>query len=971
MNNIKKYLLLNPSLKNLNLIELKKCYEKDILDENKITSIDKFFKKYPTFDTNIFKKNNPNIAHLSQIEILGYFNSNKHNEIINDENINNEYNKHEKNIKLAHIFVHFFKIGGGESYLEKFSNYNHIFEETIFINSNYNHETLFNYKSNIILYDNYHDLNNKIKNYDIIIDHQLYWFELNITKMTFLNIQYNKIIRIIHGVPIHHINIQEYNFYYSIELYNDLNSHISWNNHIKIYNNIGVTKNNKNILFDENNINVAIMGRINENKIPNMFLKMLLNFLLYCNKYKFNFYGEIDETYKKFFMNKINNNKNIIYHGIINPMNVNNIYLNNDILLHPSKMEAGATVILEAMSYGLPIICRNIYGMENAIGNKENISLSLCNNEKEMFEKLLLINNNNYNDISKNNILKILNENSEKILFKKLINEIKLIYDIEMVDEIPNIIHYIYGLKKQTEEFSFVYYLSILSNYIINKPLVIYFHYQYLPYGYWWEKVKKYIKLNYINTSNIYWNEKKIIKFAHKADKIRLELLLKYGGVYMDIDTITYRPYKDLLKYDFVIGIQEENYGKNNITLYCNAILFSKKNNIFIKKWIEEYEKYFLPNGWCEASVHLPRLIFNIINENEKKNIKILNKEYFYSPSYTNVDKIFENENEVINDNLLTLHLWNTYSEKYYKNIKNFDWCYTNKSLYSSLIKNILNNINEMSLNGLDLNEMILNPQLLNLQLLNNIYNISIITIFNSNLNYKNLLYSIANQKFFYKFNLELIIIDDTLLFNDIYNNDIELKNLFIQKNFNIKIIEIIELNIDNIYDLFNIGIINSKYDLISFFNINDIIIDNGILFQFYNYENIILLQKNKYKILCSTKHKNINILNNNFINNISNKIQFGINNLIFNKKYINYYFPNKKMKFNIENNLIFFIINTVNENYVYFDNNVITYTKENILFEYKSDEKFIDNIHNDILLYNYYDSNNNYIEFIKEIHNY
>ena len=153
MNNIKKYLLLNPSLKNLNLIELRKRYEKDILDENKITSIDKFFKKYPTFDINIFKKNNPNIAHLSQIEILGYVNFNEHNVV---------HNIHEKHIKLAHIFVHFFKIGGGESYLEKFSNYNHIFEETIFINSNYNYETLFNYKSNIILYDNYHDLNNKI-----------------------------------------------------------------------------------------------------------------------------------------------------------------------------------------------------------------------------------------------------------------------------------------------------------------------------------------------------------------------------------------------------------------------------------------------------------------------------------------------------------------------------------------------------------------------------------------------------------------------------------------------------------------------------------------------------------------------------------------------------------------------------------------------------------------------------------------
>ena len=40
-------------------------------------------------------------------------------------------------INLAHVFVHFFQIGGGERYLSNFSNYNKInkiFNETIFIN---------------------------------------------------------------------------------------------------------------------------------------------------------------------------------------------------------------------------------------------------------------------------------------------------------------------------------------------------------------------------------------------------------------------------------------------------------------------------------------------------------------------------------------------------------------------------------------------------------------------------------------------------------------------------------------------------------------------------------------------------------------------------------------------------------------------------------------------------------------------
>ena len=130
----------------------------------------------------------------------------------------------------------------------------------------------------------------------------------------------------------------------------------------------------------------------------------------------------------------------------------------------------------------------------------------------------------------------------------------------------------------------------------------------------------------------------------------------------------------------------------------CNAILFSKKNNIFIKKWIQEYEKHFNPSGWCEASVHLPYKIYNdILNNNEhfnehcnneKCNIKILEKECFYYPLYNEVNKILEN-NEEINDKLITLHYWNSFSNKYYENITDFNWMDNNNSLYAKIMKHL------------------------------------------------------------------------------------------------------------------------------------------------------------------------------------------------------------------------------------------------------------------------------------------
>ena len=477
------------------------------------------------------------------------------------------------------------------------------------------------------------------------------------------------------------------------------------------------------ILSNElNDINIAIVGRVDSEKVPIKFLDQLIIFINRKNNdkknYIFNFYGPCDKSYEKYFLTKINNeefkknydeeykeekkykekNKKLIYHGIINPENVSTIYLTNQILLHPSKTECGATVILEAMSYGLPVLCRNNGGLPHALSEENrDFCKDINRNDKDFFDKLLELTNDInkerlFNLLIKKNRLKVSLENNETIVYPKLIQNI---YDLSLVNKlesIPNIIHYIFGLKLQNEPFLFVYYLSIYSNIIINKPHIIYFHYQYEPYGIWWDKIKPYLHMNYINTENLYWGKKKIKKTAHKADKLRLEILYKYGGIYMDIDTISYQPYLEKInkfnKYDFIIGIQEENYGPKKITLYCNAILFAKKNNIFIKKWMDMYEASFLPNGWCEASIHLPTKIFDLLKSEEISKIKIFNKHVFYYPSYDETHKIFE-ENSEPNKNLITLHFWNSYSYKYLKNINGFEYIDTNNSLYSKLMKNI------------------------------------------------------------------------------------------------------------------------------------------------------------------------------------------------------------------------------------------------------------------------------------------
>jgi capsid protein len=85
MNDIKYYLLFNPQLYSLNRIDLLKEYQNDLLTNNRVTSIKSFFIKYPNFDINIYKKNNPNLEKYSMFDILvnAYQNMNNNCEELN------------------------------------------------------------------------------------------------------------------------------------------------------------------------------------------------------------------------------------------------------------------------------------------------------------------------------------------------------------------------------------------------------------------------------------------------------------------------------------------------------------------------------------------------------------------------------------------------------------------------------------------------------------------------------------------------------------------------------------------------------------------------------------------------------------------------------------------------------------------------------------------------------------------------
>jgi len=241
---------------------------------------------------------------------------------------------------------------------------------------------------------------------------------------------------------------------------------------------------------------------------------------------------------------------------------------------------------------------------------------------------------------------------------------------------VPNICHFIAGMSPD-EEFKFVYYIAALSCLKVNKPEKINYFYSYEPHGRWWEELKKIKEVEFHQVPlPTHFGEKEIIHPQHRADKLRMEILKEYGGVYLDFDTVCVKPYEELLQFKYAMGVE-------SLTALCNAVIFSEPNAEFLDLWSEPYAETFKPKGWGEACVKLP---VKVANENPSK-ITLLKPELFYRPMWYETEKIFYDICPEVPKDLIILHLWNKMSLKYINQIDSLDWVRKNShTMYGKIL---------------------------------------------------------------------------------------------------------------------------------------------------------------------------------------------------------------------------------------------------------------------------------------------
>ena len=145
---------------------------------------------------------------------------------------------------------------------------------------------------------------------------------------------------------------------------------LGFKNKIEIINNgVFIPEENTNI-FTNDQINITIVSRLVSHKNIEKIIKAISDLndpLIYLN-----IIGDGPELNQLQKISLESNNKdNIIFHGKLNRDEIDHIFLNSDIYIQASNYEGLPHSLLEAMSYGIPVLCTPVGECKEILGNED------------------------------------------------------------------------------------------------------------------------------------------------------------------------------------------------------------------------------------------------------------------------------------------------------------------------------------------------------------------------------------------------------------------------------------------------------------------------------------------------------------------------------------------------------------------------------------------------------------------------
>ncbi|MBA0627762.1 hypothetical protein Godav_022571, partial [Gossypium davidsonii] len=175
---------------------------------------------------------------------------------------------------------------------------------------------------------------------------------------------------------------------------------------------------------------------------------------------------------------------------------------------------------------------------------------------------------------------------------------------------------------------------------------------------------------NRLKTGNI--NPGEVSLGQNLSNLLRLVLLYKYGGVYIDTDVIVLKSFNNLSN---VIGAQSMNIETKTWSRLNNAVLVFDKHHPLLYKFIQEFALTFDGNKWGHNGPYLVSRVVGRVTNRPGFNFTVLPPPAFYPVDWSRIRSLFRGPNNRIQSDWLrrkleqirrqsyAVHLWNRQSK--------------------------------------------------------------------------------------------------------------------------------------------------------------------------------------------------------------------------------------------------------------------------------------------------------------------
>jgi hypothetical protein len=224
---------------------------------------------------------------------------------------------------------------------------------------------------------------------------------------------------------------------------------------------------------------------------------------------------------------------------------------------------------------------------------------------------------------------------------------------------IPNNIHFIFfGFT----DFVMMHYLAVKSAIRVHKPDRIFLYYSRQPKNNpLWNEISELVELVQVTPPEEFKGIP-LTSYQYKADITRLEILIQQGGIYLDIDVLSIRPFGNLLNNSCVLGIESaDDPDIADISIarsITNAVIMCEPQHPFMIDWLEKTADNLANKPWAYHAVCLP---LEMLKSGKYDNIRIEPRKSFMPFDFRD-DYIFKNDGSNLKKlkDSYTMHMWET-----------------------------------------------------------------------------------------------------------------------------------------------------------------------------------------------------------------------------------------------------------------------------------------------------------------------